>query len=94
MEALGRFELPTCGLGNRRSIHLSYRANPFNIYQQFSIVISPPALAKSVTILPDRTISCLGRGLAGLPQNPDDSCCAGGTEQVDQIVVEPAASFY
>ena len=26
MEALGRFELPTCGLGNRRSIHLSYRA--------------------------------------------------------------------
>jgi hypothetical protein len=23
---LGRFELPTCGLGNRRSIHLSYRA--------------------------------------------------------------------
>jgi hypothetical protein len=24
--ALGRFELPTCGLGNRRSIHLSYRA--------------------------------------------------------------------
>lgn len=27
MEALGRFELPTCGLGNRCSIHLSYRAN-------------------------------------------------------------------
>ena len=26
LEALGRFELPTCGLGNRRSIHLSYRA--------------------------------------------------------------------
>ena len=24
--ALGRVELPTCGLGNRRSIHLSYRA--------------------------------------------------------------------
>jgi hypothetical protein len=29
MEALGRFELPTCGLGNRRSIHLSYRAAGF-----------------------------------------------------------------
>src|SRR5262245_55327352 len=27
VEALGRFELPTCGLGNRRSIHLSYRAD-------------------------------------------------------------------
>ena len=26
MVTLGRFELPTCGLGNRRSIHLSYRA--------------------------------------------------------------------
>ncbi len=26
MEALGRFELPTRGLGNRCSIHLSYRA--------------------------------------------------------------------
>jgi hypothetical protein len=28
MVTLGRFELPTCGLGNRRSIHLSYRATP------------------------------------------------------------------
>ena len=28
MLTLGRFELPTCGLGNRRSIHLSYRATP------------------------------------------------------------------
>ena len=27
MEALGRVELPTNGLGNRCSIHLSYRAN-------------------------------------------------------------------
>ena len=26
MEAPGRFELPTCGLGNRCSIHLSYGA--------------------------------------------------------------------
>ena len=27
MEALGRVELPTNGLGNRCSIHLSYRAS-------------------------------------------------------------------
>ena len=27
MEALGRVELPTNGLGNRCSIHLSYRAD-------------------------------------------------------------------
>ena len=27
----GRFELPTCGLGNRRSIHLSYGATCFSI---------------------------------------------------------------
>src|SRR5215831_2350881 len=32
MEALGRFELPTCGLGNRRSIHLSYRAKTSSFF--------------------------------------------------------------
>ena len=32
LEALGRFELPTCGLGNRRSIHLSYRAKTFFLF--------------------------------------------------------------
>jgi hypothetical protein len=36
MEALGRFELPTCGLGNRRSIHLSYRAKRSSL--QFTIL--------------------------------------------------------
>ena len=30
MEALGRVELPTFGLGNRCSIHLSYRADGCN----------------------------------------------------------------
>ena len=30
MEALGRVELPTNGLGNRCSIHLSYRAEGSN----------------------------------------------------------------
>jgi hypothetical protein len=42
MVTLGRFELPTCGLGNRRSIHLSYRATyaqctkTFSGFQRFS----------------------------------------------------------
>jgi hypothetical protein len=31
MVALGRFELPTFGLGNRCSIHLSYRAMRLNL---------------------------------------------------------------
>ncbi len=34
MVGLGRFELPTYGLGNRRSIHLSYSP----IYQQTRLV--------------------------------------------------------
>ncbi len=29
----GRFELPTCGLGNRRSIHLSYGAMMLSVTQ-------------------------------------------------------------
>jgi hypothetical protein len=33
MVTLGRFELPTCGLGNRRSIHLSYRATGESLYE-------------------------------------------------------------
>ncbi len=32
MEALGRVELPTNGLGNRCSIHLSYRAKPMRFH--------------------------------------------------------------
>ncbi len=31
MEALGRVELPTNGLGNRCSIHLSYRADAMHL---------------------------------------------------------------
>jgi hypothetical protein len=32
VEALGGVEPPTCGLGNRRSIHLSYRAMRTYVY--------------------------------------------------------------
>src|SRR5882762_2585226 len=35
---LGRFELPTCGLGNRRSIHLSYRAIGRNQFYWLSLL--------------------------------------------------------
>ena len=42
MEALGRVELPTNGLGNRCSIHLSYRAmslpSDFLVYRDFAVI--------------------------------------------------------
>ena len=38
MEALGRVELPTNGLGNRCSIHLSYRAARRNGLDCFSLL--------------------------------------------------------
>ena len=38
MEALGRVELPTNGLGNRCSIHLSYRATRRNRLGHFSLL--------------------------------------------------------
>ncbi len=38
MEALGRVELPTNGLGNRCSIHLSYRAIAKNSWQRFQFI--------------------------------------------------------
>ena len=40
MVTLGRFELPTCGLGNRRSIHLSYGANFLSAQDYRSIAAS------------------------------------------------------
>jgi hypothetical protein len=47
MVTLGRFELPTCGLGNRRSIHLSYRATPIAVYNggAYGFPCSPLELA-------------------------------------------------
>ncbi len=33
----GRLELPTCGLGNRRSIHLSYGATFLSSYHTVSL---------------------------------------------------------
>src|SRR5437667_8671221 len=37
VEAPGRFELPTRGLGNRCSVHLSYGAISFNLRCHFSL---------------------------------------------------------
>ena len=51
MEALGRFELPTCGLGNRRSIHLSYRAtHPHYIFARgfvLTLIVVAPSSRRS-----------------------------------------------
>ena len=57
MVTLGRFELPTCGLGNRRSIHLSYRATsleftPSKAVQSMDFV----ALAHEIGIRPRTTL--------------------------------------
>jgi hypothetical protein len=38
MVGLGRFELPTYGLGNRRSIHLSY--SPINTLQKADTIVA------------------------------------------------------
>ena len=49
MEALGRVELPTNGLGNRCSIHLSYRADamlPHYLTQIF--VVSPASIGSRI----------------------------------------------
>ena len=43
MEALGRVELPTNGLGNRCSIHLSYRADACVYRAALSLQYSPLA---------------------------------------------------
>ena len=53
VEALGRFELPTCGLGNRRSIHLSYRAEVLaNSSLSFLILRVVGRLRRSRTMTP------------------------------------------
>src|SRR6266850_4615339 len=58
LEALGRFERPTCGLGNRRSIHLSYRApaEQNSIFSLFRVkadwpVMSDPSLCSGLRLL-------------------------------------------
>ena len=40
----GRFELPTCGLGNRRSIHLSYGATQLQGYHPATSLDHTPTL--------------------------------------------------
>jgi hypothetical protein len=57
---LGRFELPTYGLGNRRSIHLSYSP----IYQQTGLVYTSYVNGRSLAavVLPH---SCRAQRLTG-----------------------------
>ena len=52
MEALGRVELPTNGLGNRCSIHLSYRAARHRKRDCFSLPQS--ILWRGLFLLPNR----------------------------------------
>src|ERR1700687_5290358 len=52
MEALGRVELPTNGLGNRCSIHLSYRAARRNRLDYFSL--PQPTDANGSPLVPNR----------------------------------------
>jgi hypothetical protein len=60
MVTLGRFELPTCGLGNRRSIHLSYRATSrenacypihFNLSRSLSNACKRAAIGNPLSVL-------------------------------------------
>ncbi len=58
MEALGRVELPTNGLGNRCSIHLSYRAARRNrlVLLQFTATDGRGASGSVAQSLPNRGI--------------------------------------
>jgi hypothetical protein len=54
MEALGRVELPTNGLGNRCSIHLSYRADAMHLIIARQFVASRGAAASDAEVFNKR----------------------------------------
>ena len=59
MEALGRVELPTNGLGNRCSIHLSYRAvYALRLSHALSLTRCCPHIARAITNTMYKPIPC------------------------------------
>ena len=87
LEALGRFELPTCGLGNRRSIHLSYRAWNACLYRTRFVQLMRLVPGKLVNVRCNRRHDNLV--MVAIRSDNGNQICAGGRPPTDGVLWPP-----